>query len=91
MQHHANRQKPKLRPSRQRLKLTPTKPEPADPVVTRLMLDIQLACRSKHKVACGLIDQDALGDADALERGAFQHLFNYLNAKAWVRSKPDDM
>jgi hypothetical protein len=65
--------------------------QPADPVVTRLLLDIQLACRSRYKVARGLLEPDALDDANDLERGAFIHLANYLDAKAWVRTKPDDM
>ena len=57
-----------------------------DHVFTRLILDLQLAQRAQRKIACGELAESKRADAEAFEQGAFQHLFNYLNAKAWTRA-----
>jgi hypothetical protein len=63
----------------------------ADPVFVRLLWDVAMSRRVKDKIQRGLLPKENFDDADDLERGAFQHLINYLDAKAWVRSTPDDM
>jgi hypothetical protein len=60
-----------------------------DPVFIRLILDLQLALRVQKQIARGIRSQKQLDDAKELERGAFQHLFNYCNARAWVRAKDE--
>jgi hypothetical protein len=57
-----------------------------DPVVTRLILDLQLATRTMRKVARGERPASQWEEADEFAKGALQHLCNYLDAKAWVRS-----
>ena len=56
-----------------------------DRVFTRLILDLQLASRVQKEIALGVRPNKQLCDAETLDRGAFDHLFNYLNARAWVR------
>src|SRR6516165_1117312 len=60
-----------------------------DPVFIRLILDLQLARRVQQQIARGIRPRKQLDDAKELERGAFQHLFNYCNARAWVRTKDE--
>ena len=60
-----------------------------DPVFIRLILDLQLARRVQQQIARGIRSREQLDDAKELERGAFQHLFNYCNARAWVRTKDE--
>jgi hypothetical protein len=53
-----------------------------DQVFIRLSLDLQLARRVQQQIARGIRPQKQLDDAKELERGAFQDLFNYCNARA---------
>jgi len=70
-----------------RVKLnTRTKPQAADTVFSRLMLDLQLAQRVQTKARAGLLDDDALQNAVVLEREAFRVLANYCEARAFVQS-----
>jgi hypothetical protein len=71
---HKKRYSPRLVPDVQPAK---------DPTFVRLIRDLQLAKR-KMKVS----SKRAL--AEDFERRAFQHLLNYCDAKAWVRSTEDD-
>jgi hypothetical protein len=58
-----------------------------DPVFTRLIKDVQQAKRVLDREFVTRRKYDAALD---LERGAFQHMFNYLNARAWVRTDDTD-
>jgi hypothetical protein len=62
----------------------------SDPVFTRLIRDLQLAKRAQKQIARGEISESKRDAATDLERGAFQHMFNYLNARAWVRTNDSD-
>jgi hypothetical protein len=70
-----------------RAKLNSRKPIAADPVVTRLLLDLQLARRVQKKARAGLLDDDALQNAQTLECEAFRVLANYCEARAFVQSE----
>jgi hypothetical protein len=82
--------KPRILFHTKRPRIIPDLQPSQDPVFTRLILDLQLARRVQQQVARGMRPQTELCDAITLERGAFQHLFNYLNARAWVRTKELD-
>jgi hypothetical protein len=61
-----------------------------DPVFCRLIQDLQLARRTIEQIEMGDLPECNRAAAHDLERGAFQHLFNYLSARAWVRTNDRD-
>jgi hypothetical protein len=56
-----------------------------DRVFIRLIKDLQLARRAQEDIRDGKLSKSKRDAAEDLERGAFRHLFNYLDAKAWTR------
>jgi hypothetical protein len=54
-----------------------------DPVFVRLIRDLQLAKRAQRKASKRAV-------AIELERGAFFHMCNYLDARAWCRTNDRD-
>jgi hypothetical protein len=80
--------KTKGRPLR-RHPLPDTEPS-TDRVFLRLIQDLHTARRAQRQIKRGELPQSQRDAAESLERGAFHHLFNYLNAHAWVRSNDRD-
>jgi hypothetical protein len=67
----------------------PDRPPAADRTFTRFMRDLQLIQRARTKMACGEMDPNERDTVDGFERDAFQHLANYLDARAWTRERAD--
>jgi hypothetical protein len=56
--------------------------QPADAVVTRLLLGVVMAKDVERRIRSGLVGKEHLVKVHKLERQAWDELQNYLNAKA---------
>jgi hypothetical protein len=61
-----------------------SRPQPADPVFTRLLHDVLLAKDIQSRIERGLIARDHLDDMCELEARAWHHLAEYSAAVAFV-------
>jgi len=75
---------PRRRPLPTKPKLSCTAPSD-DEVFVRLIKDLQLVKRTEKRVAKGELPEDKLELAKDFERRVFEHLYAYLDAKAWTR------